>query len=200
VVNPVGPVLNNTGAVAIPSAESRETFAALDAEPASAPATWVHAGSNQAEAGFNDPNLGWVSVRADQSGGAIHATLVPGSSEAASALSSHLDGLNAYLDSRHSPVQSLTVAEPEGRSSSWGGDSGMNQGMRQGMSDGTQQGTGQDTGSGYGQRSDSDSGFQIGPAADARSTSTEVSSQAGVSPVSSPTADFSNGVHISVIA
>jgi hypothetical protein len=195
-VSPTGPALNTAGAAAIPHAESRETFAALDAEPAGAPATWVHAGSNQAEAGFNDPNLGWVSVRADQAGGAIHATLVPGSSEAASALSSHLDGLNAYLDSRHSPVQSLTVGEPESRSSSWGTEAGMNQGTREG----TQQGASQDSGGGYGQRSDSDSSFPVEPVTDTQRVSTAVSLQTGVLPELLPTADLTSEAHISVIA
>jgi hypothetical protein len=195
--NAVSPVSNNTNAGPMPRPDGRETFATLDAEPPSAPATWVHAGSSQAEAGFNDPNLGWVSVRADQAGGAIHATLVPGSNEAASALSSHLDGLNAYLDSRHSPVQSLTVGEPEGRSAAWGGDSGLNHGAQQGMSNGAQQGEGQNTG-GYGQRSDPDSGLPIGLATEAVHAPVGVSSGAVLA--SAQNADYSNGAHISVIA
>jgi hypothetical protein len=191
--------VNNTNLAAMTRAESREAFAALDAEPPSAPATWVHAGSSQAEAGFNDPNLGWVSVRADQAGGAIHATLVPGSSEAASALSSHLDGLNAYLDSRHSLVQSLTVGEPESRSSAWGTDSGMNQGTQQGMSNGAGPGTGQGAGSGQGQRSDSDSGLPVGPATELPRPPVANSSASAVL-ASAQYGDFSNGAHISVIA
>ncbi len=41
-----------------------QTFAALDAENSTATSKWVHAGRNTAEAGFEDPVLGWVGVRA----------------------------------------------------------------------------------------------------------------------------------------
>ena len=139
VMNPAGPAPGNplpaSSAALTPRAESRETFATLDRAPDSAPATWVHAGSSRAEAGFQDPNLGWVSVRADQAEGGIHATLVPGSAEAASALGSHLDGLNAYLADRHSTVQSVTVGVPDGRQSSGGAESGGQQGGGSALSD-----------------------------------------------------------------
>lgn len=60
-------------------AAAQETFSALDAGAAVGAPSWVHAGSRQAEAGFEDPALGWVGVRADLSGGSVHASLVPGS-------------------------------------------------------------------------------------------------------------------------
>jgi hypothetical protein len=63
--------------------ESAETFAALDATAAPGRPAWIHTGAQQAEAGFQDPELGWVGVRADASGSGIHAQLVAGSTDAA---------------------------------------------------------------------------------------------------------------------
>ncbi len=119
------------------SSEPRETFAALDAGDAAAKPTWIHAGMQRAEAGFEDPALGWVGVRADSSGGGVHAQLVPGSADAAQALSGHMAGLNAYLAEHHTPVETLTMAAPE---SGWAGqDSGTGGGQEM------QQGAGQET-------------------------------------------------------
>ena len=106
---------------------TQETFAALDSTSQPVPATWVHAGSQHAEAGFQDPALGWVGVRADLSGGGIHAALVPGSTDAAQALSGHLAGLSTYLEEQHTPVSTLTMAVPQGSLM----DSGVGQGMEQ---------------------------------------------------------------------
>jgi len=89
--------------------------------------TWVHAGARQAEAGYQDPELGWVTVRADASGGAVHASLVPGSEAAAQTLSGHLAGLNDYLTTHHSSVESLTLTAPEASS----GSAAMNQNSNQ---------------------------------------------------------------------
>jgi hypothetical protein len=112
------------------------TFAALDAEVAPGTPSWVHAGARRAEAGFQDPDLGWVGVRADLSTDGVHAALVPGSAEAAQALGGHLAGLNAYLVEQHTPVQTLTMSSPE----AGGGDSAASQGMNQGTGQNTQQG------------------------------------------------------------
>jgi hypothetical protein len=116
--------------------DSRETFATLDAAGSTEKPTWIHASAQRAEAGYQDPALGWVSVRADSSGGVIHAQLVPGSADAAQALGGHLAGLNSYLAEHHTSVETLAVASPE---SGWSGlDSGS-----QGAGAGTQQGAGQ---------------------------------------------------------
>jgi hypothetical protein len=97
-------------------ATARETFAALDSgldtRTAVGTSSWVHAGGQRAEAGFEDPALGWVSVRADMSGGSVHAAVVPGSADAAQALSGHMAGLSAYLAEEHAPVATLTMAHP----------------------------------------------------------------------------------------
>ena len=105
-----------------------ETFAAIDAGTRVGTPGWIHAGGQTAEAGFQDPALGWVGVRADMSGGGVHASLVPGSAEAAQALSGHLAGLNAYLAEQHTPVATLTLAAPSGS----GLEAGAGQSMQQG--------------------------------------------------------------------
>ncbi len=102
---------------------ARETFAALDAGPELATTSWVHAGPQRAEAGFQDPALGWVGVRADLSGGAVHAAVVAGSAEAAQALGGHMAGLGAYLAEHRAGVASLTMSSPDGGSPHWGGSS-----------------------------------------------------------------------------
>jgi hypothetical protein len=117
----------------------RETFSALDAEAAPGVPAWTHATGRQVEAGFQDPALGWIGVRADLSGGGVHASLMPDSAAAAQELGRHLDGLNAYLAEQHTPVASLEMAAPSGR----GADSSAGDGFGQGTQQGTQQGTGQ---------------------------------------------------------
>jgi hypothetical protein len=115
---------------------TRETFAALDDASSLGKPVWMHAGPRQAEAGFQDPLLGWVGVRADQGPGGIHAALVPGSADAAQMLGGHLAGLGTYLNEQHTPVDTLTLDAPEGKWAGGGGESGMNQGSGQNMGQG----------------------------------------------------------------
>ncbi len=107
---------------------AEETFAAMDAGTEVGTPGWIHAGGQTAEAGFQDPALGWVGVRADLSGGNVHAALMPGSTEAAQTLSGHLAGLNSYLAEQHTPVATLTMAA----ASSGGLETGAGQSMQQG--------------------------------------------------------------------
>jgi hypothetical protein len=128
-------------AIATAGPETREAFATLDAGGGPGRPTWIHAGTQRAEAGFQDPALGWVAVRADTgSGGGVHAELVPASSDAAQALGSHLAGLNAYLAEHHTPVEAVTLTAPESGWSGSGGDRGAGENMQQGAG----QQTGQD--------------------------------------------------------
>jgi hypothetical protein len=110
-----------------PGHSAVETFSALDGEPGSLKATWVHAGPRQAEAGFEDPALGWVSVRAGLSGGGISAVVVPDSAAATQALGMHMAGLHDYLAQQHSSVDTLTL----GTAQHSGADAGMNQQSQQ---------------------------------------------------------------------
>ena len=96
------------------SSVSHDTFAALDADPGGPVTTWVHAGPRQAEAGYLDPSLGWVSVRATTSPDGLHAAVVPGTADAAQALSTHMAGLNSYLTSNHGTTVTATLANPAG--------------------------------------------------------------------------------------
>jgi len=106
-------------------AESSESdaFAAIDRGTGVGATTWIHAGFHRAEAGFDDPVLGWVGVRAGTMGDGIHATLLPGSAEAAQTLSGHLSGLNAYLSEHHAEVSKLTMALPSSNGLSSGSES-----------------------------------------------------------------------------
>ena len=112
------------------AAPARDTFSALDAGTSLGTPAWTHAGSQHAEAGFRDPALGWVGVRADLKAGGIHATLVPSSAEAAQALNGHLAGLSTHLVEQQSPVASLSMASP--------GDNGIENGMGQRMQQGAE--------------------------------------------------------------
>jgi hypothetical protein len=104
--------------------DTREAFATLDSGSTTGRPTWIHTGSERAEAGYQDPSLGWVSVRADASGGGVHAEVVAGSADAAQALGSHMAGLNAYLAEHHTPVETLTVSSPESGWTGMGSDKG----------------------------------------------------------------------------
>jgi hypothetical protein len=119
---------------------SSETFAALDAGTSTGSPTWIHARAQRAEAGFQDPTLGWVGVRATTSGGAVHAQLMTDSADAAQALGSQLSGLNDYLAEHHTPVETLTLTASDGGSAGWNSGQSTGQGM--------QQGTGQQSGQG----------------------------------------------------
>jgi hypothetical protein len=187
-----GAVAGSAGSAASPA--PHETFAALDGEAPNASPTWTHAGTQQAEAGFHDPALGWIGVRADSASGVVHASLVPDSADSALTLGGHVAGLNTYLAEQHSPVESLTVAAPESRTLSSGmGQSGMDQSGSQGM----HQGTGQDSGQGS---------YSQAPSHTQQNTpgATEAASSIDTAPAGmqepSTSAVVSGGRHISVMA
>jgi len=113
---------SNSGATGL-----KETFAAIDAESTASKPAWIHTGAQRAEAGIQDPELGWVSVRADMGSGGVHASLVPGSADAAQALGGHLAGLNSFLSDHHTPVETLTLAAPESGWSGPGASAGQGQ-------------------------------------------------------------------------
>jgi len=85
----------------------------LDMDASAVTPTWVLAGAHQAEAGFHDPALGWVSVHAQSDSTGVHAAVIPSSSDAAQSLGGHLAGLNAYLAEHHSSVEGVTRGNPE---------------------------------------------------------------------------------------
>jgi len=177
--SPGSPVRGTTSPI------THETFAALDGGTATESPTWIHAGTQRAEAGFHDPALGWVGVRADSASGGVHASLVPDSVAAAQTLGGHVAGLNTYLAEQHTPVETLTVATPESHSLA----SGMDQAGSQGM----HQGSGQDSGqSGY---SEALSDLQQSTSA----VAAEVAAAGGGKETNAPAIDV-GGLHISVMA
>ena len=117
----------------------REPFAALDAEPAPAALAWTHASARQAEAGFEDPVLGWVGVRGELSGGGVHAALVPGSAEAAEQLGRQMDGLHTYLAEQRTPVESLVMSAPSGGGANTGAGGGLGHAAQHEMGQGAGQ-------------------------------------------------------------
>jgi hypothetical protein len=139
------------------------------------------------------------------SGGAVHATLVPSSAEAAQALGQHMEGLNAYMAAQHTPVESLAMAAPEGRDANHNAEQSLSQGMNQGPNQGTGQGTEQGANQGAGQHTEQpawtepeSSSTPGGRGVDSRmpaGTSVLPVGQAAAAQVQS-----SRGVHISVVA
>ncbi len=106
-------------------------FSALDADQAAGSTHWIHAGAHRAEAGYLDPALGWVSVRAEAVNGGIHAAVMPGSPEAAHVLGGHMTGLSSHLAQQHGNTATVTLdSAPDGRdglgsgSQAGGGDRG----------------------------------------------------------------------------
>ena len=90
-----------------------EAFATIDAGTDDDAAKWVIAGDHRAEAGFQDPSLGWVSVRAQAGAGGVHAAVVPASDVAAQALSGHLAGLNAHMANQYEHLNPVTLSAPD---------------------------------------------------------------------------------------
>ena len=86
-----------------------ETFTALDVQADGRSPLWTHTGSQRAEAGFQDPALGWVGVRAETAGGSIHAVILPDSMQAAQVLGTHMQGLGPHLSDRHLPVETVSL-------------------------------------------------------------------------------------------
>jgi hypothetical protein len=91
-----------------------DTFSALDAPSAMPTTTWLHAGPRHAEAGYLDPVLGWVGVRAESAGASVHAAIITGSADAARALDTHLAGLNSFMAEHHGQSSTVTIA-PSGQ-------------------------------------------------------------------------------------
>jgi len=116
------------------------TFAALDSGDVGTTATWTQTGSHTAEAGYHDPVLGWVSVRAQQDASGVHATVIPVSQDAAQSLGTHLAGLNAYLAEHNSAVNTVAIASPDANAAGMSMGQGMSSQSGQG-----QQSAGQDT-------------------------------------------------------
>jgi hypothetical protein len=106
---------------------AQSTFSALDADSGSGQPVWTHTSARHAEAGYLDPNLGWVGVRADLNGHSVHATVVTSSSDAAQTLSQHMGSLGTYLQEQNSAVRSIGLTSSSGQELQNGMQSGTNQ-------------------------------------------------------------------------
>jgi hypothetical protein len=167
----------------------QDTFTALESVSRNETGSfhWTRTGPTQAEAGYQDPALGWIRVRAESSGGVLHATLVPSSSDSAQALSGHMAGLHTYLAENRTPVETLTLASLGGNVQQFAG-----QDSRQG----THQGAGQQA----------EESNVPEPALELRSNGRSTHSASQDRSISNPVFTRSNsvsgnaGVHISVIA
>ena len=95
---------------------------------------WTRTGHMQAEAEYQDPALGWIGIRAEVSRGAVHATLVPSSPDAARVLGVHIAGLHTHLAENNTPVETLTL-------SPFGGNAQHSSGQHSGQ--GSHHGTGE---------------------------------------------------------
>ena len=165
------------------SAAGSDPFAALDGDGTAPPTTWVHAGAHRAEAGYLDPALGWVGVRADAAGSATHASIVPATAEAAQVLGAHVSGLSAYMAEHHGAATTVHVTVPDGTHF---GD-GWNQGR----------GMGQPSGRESGARQDAEAAAGSGTVQSAVPARAEVSALAGLEGVS---AGIRPGATISLVA
>jgi hypothetical protein len=169
------------GSAEASAGSAQQTFAVLDAGTGVGNPGWIHAGARRAEAGFQDPALGWIGVRAEMGAGGIHASLVPGSAEAAQMLGGHMPGLNHYLAQERSPVETLTLASL---------DSG-GAGARAGQGGGQQEANGSG-----GQRASEETSDRSSVMLPATREVSHPSSVPAAFPVSAPLA----GNHISVMA
>lgn len=107
---------------------SREAFEALDTGLIAPSSRWVHLSDRRAEAGFHDPEIGWVSVRAQVDANGVHATLVPSSTGAAQILGKDLAGLNTHIAAQYAHVNPVALSPPETRSISHNSGGEMGQG------------------------------------------------------------------------
>ncbi|MDR3723835.1 MAG: hypothetical protein P4K83_05025 [Terracidiphilus sp.] len=118
--------LSSTDRAGSAQTSAQNTFSALDSGSGGQP-VWTHTSARHAEAGYLDPDLGWVGVRADLNGHAVHATVVTSSSDAAQTLSQHMGSLGTYLQEQNSAVRSIGLASSTGQDLQNGMQNGASQ-------------------------------------------------------------------------
>ncbi len=179
--NGTAAVVGESSTAAQSTSMTHQTFATIDNVDGGTALNWVHAGSRHAEAGFEDPALGWIGVRADQSGGGVHAIVVPTTAEAAEALGSQMAGLNAHLAESHTSLASLALGSVEGREGGTGADQSFNQSAGQ-------------------NQAQSNSQDPYVSSAQVMSAGSRVGSAVVSAPTASPVLPDHEGKHISVMA
>ncbi|MGB6192706.1 MAG: hypothetical protein WBF42_09585 [Terracidiphilus sp.] len=126
----IGATKGEPASLAPSATDMQQTFTALDSGGTSGTEIghWTHTGKTSAEAGFDDPALGWIGVRAELGPSGVHASVLPGSADAVQSMHSYLPELNAYLAEHRVPVETVAVAAP---ASEWTGFAQGHQGGQQ---------------------------------------------------------------------
>lgn len=76
-------------------------------------ASITHAGAaGELQMGYQDPDLGYIELRAQTSRSGIHASLGTESATTGAALEGHLNSLTGWMSARQTPVESLTILPP----------------------------------------------------------------------------------------
>jgi len=98
-----------SSAFSFPRVGQRDLLNALDDRMNLMDMHWLHTGPKRAEAGFQDPSLGWVTVRAETGPGGVHASIIPASQHATQVLDSHISELKAHLVGPDAAIRQLTL-------------------------------------------------------------------------------------------
>ena len=189
-------------AVHTPNAAMPASAASIWAsQGAGIPSAYPASGGSQLQVGYQDPVLGYVELHAHSDGNGVHASLGTQSEAGRAVLSGDLNDLAAWMDARHTPVESLSVVALHGVSNtpsslggghsaheeSGGGGSAANGGGSElSLRNGAGAGFGADLGSGSGHRAGS--GSQNGPDA---AQVFSIGRRSGFGPESSPSLEDS---------
>lgn len=98
----------------------------------------LHSGAQHVSVGVHDPNLGWVEIQTQSSGGHVDAMLVASSGQTHDSLAAQLPAIAQFLEQRDVRVGTLAVQQPAQPPASGSGQGG-----------GTSSGGGMGSGTGY---------------------------------------------------
>jgi len=170
------------------------------ARGAGIPGALPASGGSQLQVGYQDPVLGYVELHAHSDGNGVHASLGTQSEAGRTALSGDLSDLAAWMDVRHTPVESLSVTTLHTTSSSFAGgrsgpeefSSGQSTANGGGSDLASRSGAEMSSGSGSGPGSGhSGGGTQFGPDA---ASELSIGQRSGFGPDTSPSMeDAGNG-------
>jgi hypothetical protein len=90
--------------------DAADSLASIPAMAGASRATLASGGGpDQLQFGYQDPVLGYVELRARSDGSGIHASLGAHTEAGTMSLTGSLNELAAWMDARHTPVESLSV-------------------------------------------------------------------------------------------
>jgi hypothetical protein len=152
-------------------------------------------GGSQLQVGYQDPVLGYVELRAHSDGNGVHASLGTQTESGRAALSGDLSALAAWMDARHTPVESLSVVALHGASNASSSLAGGRSGHEEfggGQSAANGGSSELDSRSGAGPDSGSSSGHPAGNGSQSRPDAVPallIGQRSGFGPESSPPID-----------